>query len=129
MSARVLIADDEEAILTSLEFLLSRAGHITRGTRDGIDAVKVADQFRPDLIVLDLMLPGMSGLDVCRNLRTNPMHASLKILMLSARGTVKDLAEGDVAGVDAYHVKPFSTKELMAVVSRLLDPSGVHDVR
>ncbi|MBL0123143.1 MAG: response regulator [Betaproteobacteria bacterium] len=120
--ARILIADDEAAIAMSLEFLLSNVGYETRISRDGEEALRAASAFQPDLIVLDLMLPRLSGLEVCRALRADPQHCRLKVLMLTARGGPSDFARGQTAGVDAYQVKPFSTKDLLAQVDRLLAP-------
>lgn len=120
MSARVLIADDEPSIAMSLEFLLGISGYTTRVASDGEEALSVARQFQPDLIVLDLMLPRLSGLEVCRTLRADPQQCSVKVLMLTARGATADLERGRAAGVDAYQVKPFSTQDLLSQVRRLL---------
>ena len=120
MAARILIADDDSAIVTSLEFLLQKAGFETQVARDGEDAFRTACAFRPHLIVLDMMLPRMNGLEVCRALRAEPQQSRLKVLMLTARGATTDRERGLAAGVDAYQVKPFSTHDLLAQVSRLL---------
>ena len=120
MGARILIADDEPAIALSLEFLLGNGGYETEIARDGEEALRSARSFLPDLIVLDLMLPRLSGLDVCRKLRADPRQQRLKVLMLTARGGSTDVARGEAAGVDAYQVKPFSTQDLLAQVRRLL---------
>ncbi|MEO8384563.1 MAG: response regulator [Betaproteobacteria bacterium] len=120
MAYRVLIADDEPAIATSLEFLLNKGGYDTQIARDGEVALRAAKTFNPDLIVLDLMLPRLSGLEVCMALRATPQSERLKILMLSARGGASERERARVAGVDAYQVKPFSTKELLAQVRDLL---------
>lgn len=124
MRARVLIADDEAAILTSLEFLFRQAGYETGAARDGDEALRLAKSFRPDLAVIDFMLPKLSGVDVCRAIRADTTLAPMKLLMLSARGGVRDLAAGEAVGVDAYYVKPFSTKDLMREVARLLAQPG-----
>lgn len=125
---RILIADDEPAIAISLQFLFSSAGFGTQIARDGVEALRLAGDFAPHLIVLDLMLPRLSGLEVCRALRADPLQAGTKVLMLTARGGTADFASGQAAGVDAYQVKPFSTKELLALVCRLLDTGGTSDV-
>ncbi len=127
--ARILIADDEAAIAMSLEFLLSNGGYETRISRDGEAALRAATFFQPDLIVLDLMLPRLSGLEVCRALRADPRQSRLKVLMLTARGGPADFARGLTAGVDAYQVKPFSTKDLLAQVRRLLTPEDLSHAR
>lgn len=127
--ARILIAEDEPAIAMSLEFLFSNGGYETRIARDGEDALRSARAFRPDLIVLDLMLPRVSGLEVCRALRTDPLQHRLKVLMLTARGGMTDIDRGRAAGVDAYQVKPFSTQELLAQVHRLLATEDLSHAR
>ena len=119
-SARILIAEDESAIAMSLEFLLSNDGYETRLARDGKEALRSARTFQPDLVVLDLMLPQLSGLEVCRALRADPRQSRIKVLMLTARGAATDMARGQAAGVDAYQVKPFSTRDLLLQVRRLL---------
>ncbi|MCY7388406.1 MAG: response regulator [Burkholderiales bacterium] len=118
--ARVLIADDEPAIATSLEFLFRNDGYETRIAYDGEHALQSAKTFQPDLVVLDLMLPRLSGLDVCRILRADSNLRGPKVLMLTARGGTTDFARGRAAGVDAYHVKPFSTQELLLQVRQML---------
>ena len=123
--ARILIAEDEPAIAMSLEFLLRNAGYDTQIARDGEEALRSAESLPPDLIVLDLMLPRLSGLDVCCALKADPRQSGLKILMLTARGAASDLERGRKAGVDAYQVKPFSTRELLAQVRGLLAKGGV----
>lgn len=128
-SARILIADDEPAITMSLEFLFCNAGYETQIASDGEIALRSAKGFKPDLIVLDLMLPKLSGLDVCRALRADPQQNRLKVLMLTARGGKSDRAHGVAAGVDAYQVKPFSTQDLLAQVRWLLAVQGVPHAR
>ena len=123
-SARILIADDEPAITLSLEFLFHNAGFDTQIARDGEEALRSARAFQPDLIVLDLMLPRLSGLEVCRTLRADPQQRALKVLMLTARGAANDLMRAEAAGVDAYQVKPFSTHDLLLQVRRLLRTEG-----
>ena len=120
MVARILIADDEPAITTSLEFLFRKEGYETQIAQDGEEALQSARAFQPDLIVLDLMLPRLSGLEVCRALRADPRQNQLKVLMLSARGSTSDVERGQAAGVDVYQVKPFSTHDLLAQVRGLL---------
>lgn len=120
MTLRILIADDEPAIATSLEFLLNKGGFETEIAGDGEVALALAKTFKPDLIVLDLMLPRLSGLEVCRALRADPQQRHVKILMLSARGGATDLERGHAAGADIYQVKPFSTQELLAQIRQLM---------
>lgn len=125
MTGRILIADDEPTIAMSLEFLFGRNGYETRIAGDGEEALRSAKTFLPDLIVLDLMLPRLSGLEVCRALRADGQLNHVKILMLTARGGMADVKRGQAVGVDAYQVKPFSTKDLLAQVRCLLAESDI----
>jgi len=121
MPTRVLIAEDEESIVASLEFLMRHAGFETRVARDGDTALAALADFRPHLVVLDLMLPGRSGFDVCRAIRADPQLAATRVLMLTARGGTHDAERGMQAGADDYMTKPFSTKELVARVRGLVE--------
>jgi DNA-binding response OmpR family regulator len=121
----VLVAEDEPAIATSLEFLLRKSGYDTCLARDGEAALALAHARRPQLIVLDLMLPRRNGIDVCRTVRADPRHATLKVMMLTARGGTADIDSGMAAGVNCYLVKPFSTQELLEQVAQLLAPGSV----
>jgi DNA-binding response OmpR family regulator len=120
MAARILIAEDEENIVVSLEFLMRRAGFETRVARDGAAAIAQMGEFRPDLVLLDVMLPGRSGYEVCRAIRANPATAATRVLMLTARGSASDATRGVAAGADEYVTKPFSTKDLVARVQAML---------
>ncbi|HEY2189916.1 MAG TPA: response regulator [Caldimonas sp.] len=120
MSKKVLIADDEPNILISLEFLMQREGHAVSVARDGDEALAAIRRDRPDLVLLDVMMPGKSGFDVCQAVRADPDLAGVKILMLTAKGRDTDLAKGTALGADAYVTKPFSTQELAARVRELL---------
>ena len=121
MSARVLIAEDEPSIVTSLEFLMRRCGYETRLAGDGEAALGEVAAFRPDLVILDVMLPLRSGLEVCREIRAHPDWRSTRVLMLTARGGAADITRGLGAGADHYMVKPFATQELVAKVRQLLE--------
>ena len=120
MTHRVLIADDEPNIVISLEFLMKREGYAVSVARDGQAALDAIVRDRPDLVLLDGMMPGKSGFDVCQAVRADPSLATVKILMLTAKGRDTDLAKGTALGADAYITKPFSTKELAARVRELL---------
>jgi DNA-binding response OmpR family regulator len=117
---RVLVAEDEESILASLEFVVRAAGHDVRLARDGEQAIAALAEYRPDLVLLDLMLPKASGLEVCRAVRADPALSATKVLMLTARGGSNDVSRGLSAGADAYMVKPFSTRELGERVREML---------
>jgi len=120
MPHRILIADDEPNIVASLEFLMRRCDYEVCVARDGDEALQLAEAFRPDLVLLDVMMPRRSGFEVCRLLRENPALRSMRIVMLSARGRDVEVGKGLALGADAYVTKPFSTKELVAKVRELL---------
>ena len=120
MTKHVLIADDEPNIVISLEFLMRREGHRVSVARDGDAALAAIRSEPPDLVLLDVMMPGRSGMEVCQAVREDPALAGVKILMLSAKGRDTDLAKGAALGADAYMTKPFSTRELADKVRELL---------
>ena len=120
MTYRVLIADDEPNIVISLEFLMKREGYEVSVARDGHAALEAIVRERPDLVLLDVMMPGKSGFDVCQAVRADESLTTVKILILTAKGRDTDLAKGTALGADAYMTKPFSTKELAARVRELL---------
>ena len=118
---RVLIADDEDNIVLSLEFLLRQLGCEVAVARDGEQALQQARAQPPDLILLDVMMPGLSGYDVCQQLRADPRFARTRIVMLTAKGRDTEVAKGLALGADAYMTKPFATKELVARVQSMLE--------
>jgi two-component system response regulator MprA len=122
MSPKILIVEDEEQIASFLRRGLSYEGYEVETAADGASALAKARDARPDLVVLDLMLPGMDGLEVCRRLRS--AHSSLPILILTARDSVSDRVQGLDAGSDDYMVKPFALAELLARVRALLRRAG-----
>ena len=120
MKRRVLIAEDEESIVASLEFLMARCGFETHVARDGDAAIASLASFRPDLVLLDIMLPGRSGFEVCRFIRGTRALAGVRVLMLTARGGAAEEEKSRAAGVDDYLSKPFATRELVARARALL---------
>lgn len=120
MSATILIADDEPNILISLEFLMQREGYRVLVARDGTQALAAVQEHRPDLVLLDVMMPGLSGFEVCQAVRADESLRQTRILMLSAKGRDTDIAKGRALGVDDYMTKPFSTRELVARVREML---------
>jgi DNA-binding response OmpR family regulator len=121
MTRRILIVDDEPNIVLSLEFLMQHSGFEVAVARDGEDALAQMAAFRPDLVLLDIMLPKLNGYEVCQKLRENPDWAGVKVVMLSAKGRELEVSKGLALGADAYVTKPFSTRELIDQVRRLLD--------
>jgi DNA-binding response OmpR family regulator len=120
MGKRVLIADDEPNIVASLEFLMEQAGFEVKVAANGQEALALAASFRPDLVLLDVMMPGKSGYEVCQSLRGDPATHAVKVVMLSAKGREVEVAKGLELGADAYVTKPFSTRELVAKVKDML---------
>ena len=125
---KVLVVDDEESLLEAVRYALSREGFDVSVARDGGEAVRVFEAERPDLLVLDLMLPVMNGWDVCRRVRAS---SRVPIIMLTARDAEVDRVVGLEMGADDYVTKPFSVRELVARVRALLrraaggpEPSG-----
>jgi len=116
----ILIADDEPNIVISLEFLMKREGYRVSVARDGDAALALIRSEQPDLVLLDVMMPGKTGFDVCQAVRADEALAAVKILMLSAKGRDTDLAKGTALGADAYMTKPFSTRELADKVREML---------
>ena len=120
MTKKVLIVDDEENIVISMEFLVKQAGYALQIARDGEEALARVTSFAPDLILLDVMMPKINGFEVCRRIRENPAWQEIKIIMLTAKGREVEVTKGLALGANAYIIKPFSTKELMAEVKRTL---------
>ena len=116
---RVLIVDDEPNIVTSLEFVLRRSGFETAVARDGEEALAEVERFRPDLVLLDTMMPRRDVYEVFQVLRSSGWD-DLKIVMLTAKGREAEVAKGLAVGADSYVVKPYSTRDLVAHVSELL---------
>jgi DNA-binding response OmpR family regulator len=120
MTHRILIADDEPNILISLEFLMKREGFDVTVARDGIEALAAIVDQRPDLVLLDVMMPGKTGFEVCQEVRAQDALKDIRILMLTAKGRDTDVAKGLALGADAYMTKPFSTRELVLKVREML---------
>ncbi|MEN8720668.1 MAG: response regulator [Oceanococcaceae bacterium] len=119
-ASTVLIADDEDNMLVSLEVLFTRAGFDVRLARDGHDAFAQAQNSVPDLILLDVMMPGRDGFSVCQALRADPRFAHTPIIMLTAKAREADRVKGLTLGASDYLTKPFSTRELLARANALL---------
>ncbi len=117
---RILVVDDEEDILELVKYNLEREGYLVDCVDTGEEAIKRAIVIRPNGILLDLMLPGVDGIEVCRELRKNPDTRTIPIIMMTAKGEESDVVSGLEVGADDYVPKPFSTKILVARLRALL---------
>ncbi|MHB1418918.1 MAG: winged helix-turn-helix domain-containing protein [Bacillota bacterium] len=124
---RILVVDDEPSIVELVKFNLEKEGHEVAALYDGVSAIEGAINFKPDLIILDLMLPGRDGLDVFRNLQTMEATAGIPVIMLSAKGGEFDKVLGLEMGADDYITKPFSPRELAARVKACLRRRGTRN--
>jgi len=125
--AKILIVDDEEDILELLQYNLEREGFVVDLAASGEEAVKKAIEYQPDLILLDLMLPGIDGLDVAKKLRINPDTTNSSIIMLTAKGDEADIVTGLELGADDYITKPFSPKVVLARIKAVLRRKTAED--
>lgn len=119
MSQHILIVEDEPHIVESLTFLLSREGFAVSSLTDGEAAMVAMEGQKPDVLVLDVMLPGMSGFDLLRRVRDRPALNGLPVLMLTAKGQRRDREVAEAAGADRFITKPFSNAEVVAAVKEL----------
>jgi len=120
MRENILVVDDEEDILELVQYNLSREGYQVRQAGTGEEGLKIARQKKPDLVILDLMLPGVDGLEVCKNLKNDPKTAHIPIIMLTAKSEEADMVTGLELGADDYIPKPFSPRVLLARVKTVL---------
>jgi len=127
MSKKVLIVDDEPNIVLSVEFLMRREGHEVVTASDGEEAIDLLASTRPDLMILDVMMPRKNGFEVCAEVRADPALSRMPILMLTAKGREAEMKKGISLGADAYITKPFSTHDLVAKVHELLHREDAGD--
>jgi len=120
MSKKVLIVDDEANIVAALEFLLRRGGYEVMVAQNGDEALQRVESFAPDLVLLDVMMPRISGYEVCRRMRERADWKHIKIIMLSAKGREAEVSKGVSLGADLYVTKPFSNNELVGKIGELL---------
>jgi DNA-binding response OmpR family regulator len=121
MSKKVLIVDDEQNITISIAFLMRREGFEVLVAHDGAEGLRLIRAERPELVLLDIMMPKLNGFEVCQAVRADPSLAGVRILMLTAKGRVAEMEKGMALGADGYMPKPFATKELVAKVRELLN--------
>lgn len=119
---RVLVVEDEDNIAAALEFLLVREGYGHDRVASGAEALPRIRATRPDLVLLDVMLPEVSGYDICAGIRTDPSLAAVKVLMMTARGSAIERKRGIELGADGFISKPFELQDLRSEVRRLLAP-------
>jgi two-component system phosphate regulon response regulator PhoB len=131
MNPNIMIVEDEEALTLLLTYNLEKAGYRVESVARGEDAELRIEEHMPDLVILDWMLPGLSGIEICRRLRARPKTKELPVIMLTARGEESERVRGLLTGADHYVVKPFSMPELLARVTSLLrraSPERLADV-
>jgi DNA-binding response OmpR family regulator len=121
MTHKLLVADDEPNIVISLEYLMKREGYEVLVATDGDQALETIQREQPALVLLDVMMPGKTGFDVCQAVRADPALAGVRILMLTAKGRDTDISKGLALGANAYMIKPFSTRELVQKVAEMLE--------
>ncbi len=117
---KLLVADDEPNIVISLEYLMKREGYDVLVATDGNQALETIRREQPALVLLDVMMPGKTGFEVCQAVRADPALEGVRILMLTAKGRDTDISKGLALGANAYMTKPFSTRELVQKVAEML---------
>ncbi len=121
MTKEILIVDDEPNLVVPIQFLMKQQGSKVMIAERGEDALDLIYQYKPDLVLLDILLPGIDGYEVCEIIRLNPNYRNVKIIFLTAKGREVEIAKGLALGADAYITKPFSNTELVATVKELLE--------
>lgn len=121
MSKAILIVEDEPGVAAAIRFLMEQQGYTVWVAEKGEQALDLIFKYKPDLVLLDIMLPGMSGWEVCEQIRCIPDCQCVKVAFLTARGDAAEVARGLALGADAYITKPFSNEKLVAKVKALLE--------
>ncbi len=124
MGKRIVVVEDEEKVISIIRAVLSREGFYIKSAPDGISGLKLIREEIPDLLILDLMLPGLDGFDVCREIRMDPRTAQIPIIILTCKSEELDRVLGLELGADDYITKPFSPRELLARVKAVLRRTG-----
>ena len=120
MTKKILVVDDEPNIVLSLEFLMKQQGYAVRSAVDGDSAMKEVERDPPDIVLLDVSMPGRSGFEVCEAIRANPAWNQMRILIVTGKGRDEDRERGLSLGADGYVIKPFETQDIVAKVKELL---------
>lgn len=121
MPKKILIVDDEPNIVIPLQFLMEQNGYLALVAQSGEEALEMISKERPDLVLLDIMLPGVDGFEVCEIIRLNPEWRNTRVIFLTAKGRDVDIAKGMVLGADEYITKPFSNQQIIGSVKKLLE--------
>ncbi|MCU0423810.1 MAG: response regulator [Bacteroidia bacterium] len=118
---KILVVDDDPYILMSLEFLMRKNGFDVMIARNGTEAMELLDQYSPDVVLLDIMMPDVDGYAICSHIRSSTKHQYCKVVFMSAKSKDTDIKKGLDLGASLYITKPFSNKELVHKISALLD--------
>ena len=124
MAKEILIVDDEPNVVIPIQFLMEQQGYKVMIAERGENALDLIYHYKPDLVLLDIMLPGIDGYEVCEIVRLNPNYRNVKIIFLTAKGREVEIAKGLALGADAYITKPYSIAELVAKVKELLEKTN-----
>ena len=124
---RILIVDDEPDVTELLKYKLEQDGHVCQVVNNPLSFISVAREFNPNLIILDIMMPELNGLQLCKMVRSDPNMNTIPIIFLTARGEVEDRIKGLESGGDDYMAKPFNTKELLLRVGNILSRKGSNE--
>jgi two-component system phosphate regulon response regulator PhoB len=122
---KILVIDDEPFILMMLEDKLKRSGFAVITSRESVNALELVRKERPDLIVLDWMMPEISGIEICRQLKADPELSSIPVFMLTAKGQEEDEKKGMKTGANRYITKPFSPKALVEIIEKELKDRNI----
>lgn len=120
MQKRILIVEDEESLLKLESILLTTKGYIVQGVANGIAALEAIAETPPDLVLLDVMLPGLDGFEVCQQIKNNPRTSHIPVILLTAKKSPEDVARGKEVGADQYITKPFKSSMVVASIEGLL---------
>ena len=120
MKKRILIVEDDETLLSLESILLTSKGYEVKGVMDGTSALEAVASTKPDLVLLDIMLPGVDGYEVCRHIKANQEARHIPVVMLSANNRDEDFVNGEQAGADWYITKPFKSAMVIETIRRLL---------
>lgn len=120
-TARILVVDDDPYILMSLEFLMKKSGFEVLVARNGTEALQLINEHRPDVVLLDIMMPDVDGYEICTHIRQQAALAATKVVFLSAKSGDADIRKGLELGASLYITKPFSTRKLVSQIKELVD--------